>query len=207
MNKLLLDYTNTVVKWLNEREERERVGILALGCVCFAMLWYFLLQKPLLLKRIQIQQQTVSIQKQTVFLNTEASNILTQAAKNAAKKQQVDTANQELETMNIHFASQQGTDELVKAILNPLNSIRIMDLKNIVSTTVKPDMTKTDNTKAIVPDKDGYQVTFQSDYFNTVTYLESLEKLPWCLSWDSLEYTVMSYPNAQVAIMLHIVSA
>jgi MSHA biogenesis protein MshJ len=207
MNKLLVDNVDKVVEWLNARDERERLGILALGCVCISMLWYFMLQKPLILKRMQIQQQTASIQKQTLFLDNEANNILIQATKNATHKKLVENENEQFESLNRHFASSQGTDELVKAILNPMNPIRIMDLKNIVTVTVKPDLTKPDASKSATPDQDGYQVVFQSDYINAVTYLESLEKLPWCLSWDSLEYTVMSYPNAQVAVTLHIVSA
>lgn len=202
MNKLLVDNVDKVVKWLNARDERERLGILALGCVCISLLWYFMLQKPLILKRMQIQQQTVSVQKETRFLDNEANNIVIQAAKNATHKKLVENATEQFETLNIHFASSQGTDELVKAILNPINPIRIMDLTNVVTSTPKPNLTK-----PVTPDKDGYQVVFQSDYINAVTYLEALEKLPWCLSWDSLEYTVMSYPNAQITVTLHIVSA
>ena len=65
MDKPLLD---TLVEWMNERDERERLGLLVLGCVAISMLWYFLLQKPLILRRMQIQQQTAAVQKQILFL-------------------------------------------------------------------------------------------------------------------------------------------
>jgi hypothetical protein len=186
MDKRLSDLIN----WLNEREERERIAILVGSCIIISMLWYLFLEKPLILSRLRIHHQIESLQKQTLFFRNEANGILIHTG---ALKQQEKTnvqENAEFQTLNIHFASPEGNNELVKAILAPAPA--------------KPDATPK---PAAAPSKDGYQVIFESDFMNTLAYLKALEKLPWCLSWDSLEYSVMTYPTASVAVTLHIVSA
>jgi hypothetical protein len=125
--------------------------------------------------------------------------------------------NAKFQTLNLHFASPEGNDTLVKAILTPIKSVKIMDLKSIAAaapeqvkpTNAKLTATTTTTTTAapVVPTDDGFQIVFESDFMNTIAYLNALEKLPWCLSWDSLEYTVKTYPIALVVVSLHIVSA
>jgi MSHA biogenesis protein MshJ len=204
MDKRLSDLIN----WLNEREERERIAILVGSCIIISMLWYLFLEKPLILSRLRIHHQIESLQKQTLFFRNEANGILIHTG---ALKQQEKTnvqENAEFQTLNIHFASPEGNNELVKAILAPLHSVKIMDLKSIIAAVPAPAPAKPDATPkpAAAPSKDGYQVIFESDFMNTLAYLKALEKLPWCLSWDSLEYTVETYPTASVAVTLHLVS-
>ena len=50
------------------------------------------------------------------------------------------------------------------------------------------------------------QVEFHSNYFGAIRYLSRLEKLPWHLYWDSLEYNVMKYPEADVIVKFHVLS-
>jgi MSHA biogenesis protein MshJ len=208
MDKLFL---SVITKWLNERDERERLAILIFGCICITVLWYILVEKPLKLKRSQIQHQTADVVKQTQYLQNEANSILIHSANNARTQKNDEKENEKFVSMNIHFASPQGNDELVQSILTPINNVKIMDLQNIAIATLPPKVdTATMNSKpavAVAPQKEGYQLIFQSDFTSTVLYLNTLEKLPWCLSWDSLEYTVLTYPNAQVEVTLHIVSA
>ncbi len=209
MDKRLEDLIN----WLNARNERERIIILAGSCVLFAMFWYLFLEKPLILSRLRIQHQIETLQKQTVFLKNEADTIVIRTAQAKQQDQSNTQENAKFQTLNIHFASPEGNDELVKAILNPQNSVKLMALKSIVtaapatpptSAPAKPELTP----KVVAaPTRDGYQVIFESNFMSTLAYLKALEKLPWCLSWDSLEYTVKTYPTASVVVSLHIVSA
>jgi hypothetical protein len=210
---------NELVIWLNAREERERIAILAGSCIIFSMLWYLVFEKPLMLDRLSIQQQTVRVQKQTLLLQNESNGILINTAKAKQQEKTNVQENAKFQTLNLHFASPEGNDTLVKAILSPVKSVKIMDLKSITAAApeqVKPvnaklsaaaTTTTTTITAPVAPTKDGFQIVFESDYMNTLAYLNALEKLPWCLSWDSLEYSVKTYPIASVVVSLHIVSA
>lgn len=48
------------------------------------------------------------------------------------------------------------------------------------------------------------EMKFQADYFSTIQYVSRLEKLPWKVYWDSLNYKVLTYPIAEVTIKFHI---
>ena len=52
----------------------------------------------------------------------------------------------------------------------------------------------------------GVRITFLSDYFTTMAYMQKIEELPWRLFWDKLEYRVKKYPEAEVSLVIHTLS-
>ncbi len=54
--------------------------------------------------------------------------------------------------------------------------------------------------------KHGMRIVFEGDYFSTLKYLQALEAMPWRLYWDNVEYHVLEYPRARVAITVHTLS-
>jgi hypothetical protein len=203
-----------IKSWVSARTHRERVGILLLGWAAIYILWYLIIEKPLNQSRLATQHQTEAMRKQAAFFDNESNNVLNEAAKSAKDKQRSLEQQKQFESLNIQFASPLGNDTLLKAILTPFNKIKFISLTKtpenaaptaqgvvtIAATTAKPATVNQD-------DKGIYQLIFHSDYLDTLSYLEQLEKLPWCLSWDSLEYKTLEYPDAEVTVNLHIVSA
>lgn len=49
-------------------------------------------------------------------------------------------------------------------------------------------------------------MTLQGDFFSTVDYLKALESLPWRILWDSIDYQVKDYPNAETRIQVYTLS-
>jgi hypothetical protein len=202
-----------IKSWLSERTHRERVGLLFLGCAFIYMLWFLLIQKPLNQNRMDIRQQIQSAQKQTAFFENESKNILNEAAKSAKDMKSTMEQQRQFESLNIHFASPVGNDTLLKAILTPYSKIKFMSLTKTpgaaaaATPATTPATPETGKASSDQEDKGSYQLIFHSNYLDTLAYLEQLEKLPWCLSWDSLEYKTLEYPEAEVVVNLHIVSA
>lgn len=52
----------------------------------------------------------------------------------------------------------------------------------------------------------GVKLSFTSDYFATMAYLQKIEALPWRLFWDKLDYQVTTYPKAEVTLTIHTLS-
>lgn len=50
------------------------------------------------------------------------------------------------------------------------------------------------------------QLDIEADYFSTLQFVASLEKLPWPLSWQSLEYKVLQYPLAKSTLKISFLS-
>jgi MSHA biogenesis protein MshJ len=197
-------------KFLNEREPRERLGLLILGCTLIATLWYLFIEKPLMQSRIAIQQETLDTEKELSFFTNESNAILMQSMSAEEQKKTYNLNAAKYSSLNIRFASPQGRDFIVNALLKPQREIKIVSMKSVPFTASKIPAPKsitpaTPASAAIT--EEGYEVVFQSDFINTVNFLEKLENLPWCLSWDSLEYIVQSYPTGQIKLDLHVVSA
>lgn len=49
-------------------------------------------------------------------------------------------------------------------------------------------------------------LTLQGDYFSTLNYLKALETLPWRIHWDSIDYQVKNYPQAETRIQVYTLS-
>lgn len=47
---------------------------------------------------------------------------------------------------------------------------------------------------------------FHGDYFTTMRYFSYLESLPWFISFDSVDYEVVQYPNAKVLVVIHVLN-
>ena len=52
----------------------------------------------------------------------------------------------------------------------------------------------------------GIIIKFLGDYFSTMSYLQDIEKLPWKIFWDKLEYKVTEYPAAEITLHIHTTS-
>lgn len=50
------------------------------------------------------------------------------------------------------------------------------------------------------------KLTLQGDFFSTLAYLKSLENLPWRIHWDSIDYQVKEYPQAETRIQVYTLS-
>ncbi|NOX76997.1 MAG: hypothetical protein GXP17_10380 [Gammaproteobacteria bacterium] len=54
--------------------------------------------------------------------------------------------------------------------------------------------------------KHGVRVEFEGNFLATLRYLQALENMPWRFYWDSVDYQVLEYPVARVAITVHTLS-
>jgi MSHA biogenesis protein MshJ len=51
-----------------------------------------------------------------------------------------------------------------------------------------------------------FNIQFESDYFNTLEFIKQVEKIPWPIYWDRLDYKVSEYPKANVILKIHLLS-
>jgi hypothetical protein len=185
-------YISIAKDWLKIRTHRERIVLLFVGWACIYLFWNWIWAKPLAIRQIQLTQEIQSLQTQITQLEQQEATILL-AAKNPSKILTVHTKTTEQKPLN-NGSTIQAMHPLIKSILNQQANIKFLNL------TIVPVVVAKDSAEA----GKNLQLGFNSDYFNTIIYLNQLEKLPWCLSWDSLEYKVINYPQAEVVVTLHI---
>lgn len=178
--------------WFELRSHRERIALLILGWACIYLFWYLLFSRPLQLEIKEIKDEIVSVKDQILSSQQAAKNILLDTSKKQTNMAiQIDNKPKPLGVAAVKYAVMQDSSELIQELLKKQTALQITNLKNL------PVPIGTGKIAA------GFEITFKSNYFATLAYLHSIEKLPWCLSWDSLEYKVTNYPDANVVITLH----
>src|SRR6185437_2174304 len=105
------------------------------------------------------------------------------------------------------FVPESDFSQLTKDILEQLdNSIMLVSLKEFpLQHWVVPNI---DNTNQLI--QHIYQhklaVEVRGDFFTIAVYLNRLEKLSWHLYWDSLEYKVIKYPEADAILQFYVLN-
>jgi hypothetical protein len=189
--------------WLNTRKNSERIFILLLGCAVIYLFWYLFLEKDVVQTRRSVNQQLEAQQKQLTIFQREITHVTKEGVKTAERQKLTAEQLKNNPLPVIEYATSGDNDQIIKAILLPQNNIKFISLK----TTPVTAPVKTPNDKSpAVNMKNTLEMAFNSNYFATIAYLTQLEKLPWCLSWDNLNYKVGKYPDATVVINLHIVN-
>jgi hypothetical protein len=137
------------------------------------------------------------LKAQIEIFKKESEKVTKEAEARAVKQRQSQEARGALKT-KVEWASSSDIDEIIKAILNIKHNVQFVSLR----TTTASEATAL----GVPPTGNTLELVFNSSYFDTIAYLEQLEKIPWCLSWDNIEYKVTTYPQATVTVHLSIVS-
>ncbi len=190
---MLKEHSDQLEKWFNCRSNRERLVLLLVGCLCIYLVWYVILARPQAIKRAELRQQRTVLQMQARVFRKESQDILQEAADDTLKENILLQKNAKAENKAPTFFLPHDADQVIQAILIAQQNVRLSSLKNVADASGVPTA------------KYAYRMDFESNYFDTLAYLIRLEKLPWCISWDNLEYKVIKYPDASVTLNMHTV--
>ncbi|HEC19491.1 MAG TPA: hypothetical protein ENI97_09115 [Gammaproteobacteria bacterium] len=202
---------------------RERV-LIAVGMIAVLfMLWDALLLSPQEMEQRRIVNEMHGINQETATLTAEIQAMT--AALQGGESAHIKTRMSELQTELGRLKQQQK--ELTIEFIRPVQMARVLRdmlraegglrLARLESLGVEPlfpveEGKQTDNeqkqqrTRRPEIFKHGLRIVFEGDYFKTLKYLRALEAMPWRLYWDNVEYQVLEYPKARVAITVHTLS-
>ena len=77
------------------------------------------------------------------------------------------------------------------------------EVEPTTDTTDVSDSAESDISVTPVIYKHALSLTFRGSYFEVVDYLQAIEKLPWHFFWESLDYSVDHYPQAEVTLKVY----
>jgi MSHA biogenesis protein MshJ len=145
-------------------------------------------------------------QKRTAILNVVTrSDFKEQLA--LSKKQEGQSTNLKTQIGGVtsKVIPEEKIPDVYKDILNAQEGVLLIALKKLPPEPLVPAGFETIDLPSEFKNISKYtlQIEFQSNYFDTVEYFKRLEKLPWQLYWDNLEYKVTNYPRANVIVKLH----
>jgi MSHA biogenesis protein MshJ len=198
---------------------RERGWIsLALLAVLF-MLWDTMLMSPQELRQKQLVGEMHGINQQMQDINTQI-DVMTATLRSGETQRvraRVDevrlllgSLQQQQQDLTVQFIRPQ---QMAGVLRDMLASEGKLVLTRLESLGAKPLFPPPEGEEAREPNaqqpkifKHGMRVVFEGDYHSTLHYLQALEAMPWRLYWDNVEYQVLDYPRARVAITVHTLS-
>lgn len=204
---------------------RERLFI-ALGVAALlAVIWdgafmspEYVKQQRLVGEMHSLTQQMDDISGQILALNQKLGTDETRqvAAEIEAVRGNLLDLQQQQENLTVEFVRPAQMASLLRDLLAAEGGLKLRKLESLGASPLFPEKPPKEGApKAPVEAanidtpkifKHGMRVEFEGDYFSAVRYLKSLEAMPWRFYWDGIEYEVLKYPRARVAITVHTLS-
>lgn len=208
-----------IEEWFNKHNERDKLFLFLVGLVIIYLVNYILIAHPVSLSKKSLQESLYPLQTQKTTLEQQI-NVLLIAIKNPVFLKKIEEQKRliallsklqdRLNKLKPTVFSEKEIPGLTKDILKAQNRVTLVSLKEKPSESWPPDNTVNKNTLMALTAGEIYQhpleIEFQNDFFGTLNYIKLMEKLPWHIYWDSMEYKVLEYPKADVIIRFHVLS-
>ena len=195
MNQLFTKYQKVV----NKLPIEARAAILATASIFIFVVWYYIFWHNLQ-KNISETNKYIKTLKQTISLLQ--TNLTT--LQNNLKEQRNQAIKEKLEGTSKTASSQlippQKMNEVLQDLLAARYQLILLELKNLTPKAATLPQTNLQFFEHSIV------IKLQGDYFSTMQYLKSIEKLGWRIFWDKLEYKVKQYPIAEITLKIHTLS-
>lgn len=133
-----------------------------------------------------------------------------------ALRQQIDVMNEKIDERLSSMIRPDEVARMLEELLGKENDLELLGLSSINPSASPGTREELDEETANQQDSARLDVTqfyrhafvieLEGTYLATLHYLESIEGLPWGLSWDRIKYEVTEYPRARISIELHTLS-
>lgn len=212
MNKQI----ESISQWIIARDIREKFILFCLSVLFIYAFFYFIFLRPVKnenevlqgqINELKSQRDTIEQQFKIITNIVTSPEFSTLLSQQQLLMQQTKHVAKKIESFKPVFVSEKDVSLVTKDIIEQLdNDVILVSLKKFpLQRLVVPDI---DNKNILMQNIYQHKLTLQlsGSYFNVLAYLTRLEKLPWHLYWDSLEYKVIKYPEASVIVQLYVLS-
>ena len=216
-------------KWqekIDERVIRERALIFLTLLAAIFMLWNFLIQSHFDQAANNLHEQLSALASERTALQTQvaaATQILLNDPEKEKKSQvtqlQADLEGIETKLQNLSqslikadqlpLALQQVLQKTSQLTLLEVNTLPVRELQLVAEGEPVANAgmkSKADATSAGVYEH-AVEIRVAGTYSQVVQFLMALEQLPWRFYWQSLDYKVVQYPNAEMTLRVYTLSA
>lgn len=212
---------------LNQLSTRERLIILASILMATFFLWDLLLLQTHVEKSKQLKQKFTIANEQVQNLTKETLRIKQQLKQSQTKRlvqklkeidEQLTYYKNKAKTYKQKTMSQRKIVYMLNSVFKEANTVKVIGFYNIKTPTLpivntssnsKDKKAKTSKVTANIPNKlvkKYYGLHLQGRYFDIMSYLRKLERLPWQIYWDKMDYQVKKYPLAEIELTFHAMS-
>lgn len=212
MNKFL----QKIHELIEDRGPRERVFLFVLGFVVIYVICFMMIVKPVLKKKRDLEAHIASqeLQKTATKNQIEGFNtsmkdpvFVKELNQQKALLAKIASLDKSLKSMKPMLVNNADLATLTKTILtHPAYNVTLVNLKGVGDRPWTPELKEKVDISIEGIEEHGYVVEYKSDYFSSIQYITWLEKLPYNIYWDNLQYKVLEYPKADVIVSLRVLT-
>jgi MSHA biogenesis protein MshJ len=213
----------SLLEKIDSRILRERVLIFLTLLALIFLLWNFLVQARFDRERNALQAEATKIANEQQTLQTQMSTLAMAMASDPAiaktniiQKLNTDIASVEarLSGLSQGLISAEQLPKVLEEVLLRTSSIKLLQVRTLAATelqliTATPDAKNESNpaTGGTGVYKHGVLIRVAGSYSQLVQLMTEIETLQWKFYWESLDYTVKQYPNAEIDIRVFTLSS
>jgi MSHA biogenesis protein MshJ len=202
-------------QWLDQRNNWQKIVFwLTLFCGTY-LFWHLAVTRAITLNIKMLDNEITTSQSSLDAIRLKMASVIlavTQHSYNInltqqhSLQKQAATSKKQLTKLLPSVLSMQDYAKLMKDIFSVRKEVVTLSVKNLPATPWVPDGMDINTLPAGMNNIYRYnlQIEFNGQYFSTFDYLTYLEKFPWRIYWDSLDYEVKQYPNATVTATFHV---
>lgn len=211
LSQKLIESWETAQSMVNVRTVRERTLLLVTGGVLITAIIHNLFLASLNEKIAGATEEKSILQQQYQATHEELLSLQTGAAHNINTlerpkvQQQLEELlakrNESLLKFKNKIIPPTRIPYLLESMLRDLSDLKLVSLETIEKVPFNTDVEHSALYKHRV------KITFTGEYQNMLRYLKRVEKLPFPIGWESLEYKITRFPQAQIVLTIYMLSS
>lgn len=189
--------------------KRQRWLVIGLSLIIILALWYLIIDLPLSSELSELASQAQMLQSNILDSGKRANEIIRESgvadpeaqAQHKALQQSIQKLNEGLSLINNDDFFPERADMVMQALLKNESGLTLVGLSSLPTKVLQGF----DDEGRLLYVHD-ITLIFKGNYFATLSYLQSLEKIKWYLFWDDLNYQVTDYPQAEIKLHVYALS-
>jgi MSHA biogenesis protein MshJ len=224
---LKLDFLISLQEKIDARIMRERALILLTVFAFIFMLWNFLIQSSIDKKTQEVRDSLAAVATQRTVLQTQIAATTQSLLNDPDKQKKAQIEQLQTDIRGVENQLQSASQNLIKAdqlpqalqeVLQKTEQLTLLEVKTLPAQElqfiqVSPEAAANPQSPAVSQETNAgvYQhaveLRVSGSYSQIVHFLIALEQLPWRFYWQSLDYSVEHYPNAEVTLRVYTLSS
>ena len=210
---------------IDSRIPRERVLIFITLLAVVFLLWNFLVQINFDRERKVLQAEAEKISSEQKSLETQISTLAMAMASDPAiaKNNEINKLNSEIAVVEERLSglsqgliSAERLPKILEEVLLRTASVRLLQVRTLAASELQLAATTTtteaknagkSNSGGTGVYKHGVLIRVAGSYSELIQLMTEIEALQWKFYWESLDYTVKQYPNAEIDIRVFTLSS
>ncbi len=214
-------FLQKLMEQIDSRVMRERVLIfLSLLAVIF-LLWHLLLQSPIDKTAARLDGEIAKLTKEQQDLEVKIATLMLAMASDPAitKRKEIDSLQASvaqvtalLSGLSQGLISAELLPKVLQDILARTASVQLLQVRTLPASELQLTAPVASTTTGIITSGTGVYkhsvlIRVSGSFTELVKLLQDIEALEWKFYWESLDYTVKNYPNAEIDIQVFTLSS